>query len=87
MFAGDNANVKIQMPNHMYSVVVDRFGKDNIWIADKSKDTFTVRVKVNVTDTFYGWLVSLGRDIKVLSPEDVVTEYKKLLEDLVASHS
>ena len=71
------------MPNNMYSVLIDRFGKENVWITEKNKDTFTARVSVDVSDTFFGWVVGLGRGIKIVSPEDVVEKYNKLLGDLL----
>ena len=83
MFSGERTNVKISMPNNMYSVLIDRFGKENVWITEKNKDTFTARVSVDVSDTFFGWVVGLGRGIKIVSPEDVVEKYNKLLGDLL----
>ena len=62
-------------------VVIDRFGK-NVPLRPDGETHFIARVKVAVSEQFYGWLNGLGRDVQILSPEAVVKEYRELLRDL-----
>lgn len=75
MFTGHEQNVKIQFDNKLIGVVIDRFGKD-IMIIPKDENTFTVNVKVSVSNMFFGWIIGLGNGAKILGPENVVEKLK-----------
>lgn len=72
----------LQMKNELAGVLLDRFGKD-IPIRRENEDSFTVRLTVNVSQQFYGWLAGLGKDVKLVAPQNLQEEYKQyLLENL-----
>ena len=81
MFGGSEETVRIRFPNKYVGVVIDRFGKDAALRPDGS-DGFIARAVVAVSEQFYGWITGLGREVKILSPDWVVEEYKSLLKDL-----
>lgn len=64
-------------------VIIDRFGKD-IMLIPADENHFTVNVDVHVSKQFLGWVFSLGEQVKILSPEEVVEqmqgEVKRLVE-------
>lgn len=62
----------------MMKVIIDRFGKD-VKTAPNSDGGFTVDVSVSISPTFFGWLFSFEGKIKLISPQFVIDEYKKLL--------
>lgn len=46
------------------------------------EEHFNVNVDVHVSRQFLGWVFSLGEDIKIVGPEDVVEQIKIELECL-----
>lgn len=81
MFTGNEQNVKIEFDNKFVGVVLDRFGKD-VMIIPNSESTFTINVTVNVSNMFFGWIIGLGKGVKILSPESVVEQLKEEIKRL-----
>lgn len=78
MFTGEPENVELEFDNSFIGVVLDRFGKD-VMVINKG-DKFRVHVDVNLSDQFFGWILSLNEGVQIVGPENVVEEYKKVLE-------
>ena len=82
MFGGKEETVKMYVKNDLAGVIIDRFGKDVMLIPADDRH-FTVNVNVHVSKQFLGWVFSLGEDIKIVEPEDVVnlmrTEVKRVM--------
>lgn len=79
MFGGEEKTVKLQFKNKLIGVVVDRFGTDVI-ISRNDEDSFTAEIKVMVSPQFLAWVFGLGEDVKILSPDDVVKQFKKQIK-------
>ena len=79
MYQGTKTLVKIQFANPMVGVFIDRFGKD-ISIRKVDDEHSEINVNVNVSPQFFGWIFSLGKDVKVAGPSEVVEEMKKEAE-------
>ena len=60
----------------MVGVFIDRFGKD-ITIRKIDDGHCEINVNVNVSPQFFGWIFSLGKDVKVVGPSEVVEEMLK----------
>ena len=75
MYHGDVKKVKIQFPNDMCGIFIDRFGKEVI-MRPVDNDNSEVIVDVAVSSQFFGWIFSLGNRVKVTSPEDVVEQMR-----------
>ncbi|MBQ8109270.1 MAG: WYL domain-containing protein [Clostridia bacterium] len=71
MFTGEEATVTLEAENHMVGVVIDRFGKD-ISITPMDGSRFRATVEVAISPQFIGWVVGLGRSIRVVAPDSVV---------------
>ena len=80
MFGGEVEKVKILFPNDLAGVFIDRFGKD-IMIVPKGKDYSTVSVSVAVSRQFFGWIIGLGKEVKILAPQHVVENMRQVLAD------
>ena len=82
MYQGQKAKVKIQFANYMCGVFIDRFGKDISFrpIDDEHSD---LHVDVNVSPQFFGWIFSLGKDVKVTGPSEVVERMKVLAREFL----
>lgn len=85
MFGGKPETVTLEMKNNLVNVLIDRFG-DSIHITPKTQDTFSVRLEVQISPTFWGWLFQFGDEAKVLSPEWVVNEANANLKKMLKSY-
>lgn len=85
MFGGKEETVKLLVENRLAGVIIDRFGKSVMMIP--ADDThFTVNVSVMVSSQFLGWIFSLGEQVKILGPEEVVEQMKKEGERLLRQY-
>ncbi len=81
MFAGDETKVTIEAENRLVSVFIDRFGKDII-IAPIDENHFRTTVTVAVSKQFFGWILGIDGDVRVVAPDSVVKQIKAELERL-----
>lgn len=81
MFGGKEQKVKLLVQNELAGVIIDRFGKD-IMMIPKDEKHFTVNVDVRVSNQFLGWVFSLGNEVKIISPDEVVEQMKREVERL-----
>ena len=79
MFAGDETKVTIEAENRLVSVFIDRFGKDII-IAPIDDDHFRTTVTVAVSKQFFGWIMGIDGDVRVVAPDSVVKQIKSEIE-------
>lgn len=85
MYGGEEQSVKLEFENRLVGVVIDRFGKDII-IAPTGDNHFTIKVDVAVSDQFLGWVFALGDGAKILGPENVVEQMKKLAKNAIEKY-
>lgn len=86
MFGGEIRRVHIEFPSEKVGIFIDRFGKD-ITIREAGQDRSRISVDVAVSLQFFGWIFSLGSDVKVTGPDDVVNLYKTELQKSISSYS
>ena len=77
MFGGELQTVTLLCKNEMSNVILDQFGR-NTKLTRVDKDYFDVSVEVAVSDQFFGWVVALGDKVKIVGPQDVVQQMKKI---------
>ena len=75
MYGGKEQKVKLWVKNDLAGVIIDRFGKD-IMMIPADEEHFTVNVDVRVSRQFLGWVFSLGENIKIAGPEEVVEQMR-----------
>jgi len=85
MFGGEETEVKLRIHNKLIGVVIDRFGKDVMMIADDD-DYFTVKVNVALSPVFYGWLFQFGKRCQVVAPQGLKAELKKWTEEFLKTN-
>ncbi len=85
MYAGDETKVTIEAENRLVSVFIDRFGKDII-IAPIDDDHFRTTVTVAVSKQFFGWIMAIDGDVKVVAPDSVVRQIKEEIERLAEKY-
>lgn len=86
MYRGNLTRVHIQFPDGMCGVFLDRFGKD-ISFRKVDEGHSTVAVEVAVSPQFFGWIFSLGKDVKVTGPDEVVEQMRDYVENLRKNYS
>ena len=85
MFGGKEQTVKLLVHNKLAGVIIDRFGKNVIMIPTDGEH-FNVNVDVHVSRQFLGWVFSLGEDIKIVGPEDVVEQMRREVKRLLKQY-
>lgn len=78
MFGGKPERVTLSCENRLANVIIDRFGSDIVVYNDG--DRFRTTVQVVKSPVFYGWVMSFGGDVEIISPENVKNEYFELLK-------
>ena len=76
MFAGEQISVTMVVRNDLVGVILDRFGKDII-VIPYDDDHIKTTVNVAVSPQFFGWIMSFGTGIKIISPDTVVEQIKE----------
>lgn len=79
MFGGKVQSIKLRVDSDLMGVITDKFGK-NIIIKKIDKDIFEVTVEIAVSPQFFGWVTSFSGKIKIISPDDVVDDFKNHLK-------
>lgn len=86
MFNGEIKKVTIEFPDDMCGIFIDRFGKDISFRRSGSGRSSTA-VEVAVSPQFFGWIMSLGPDVKIIKPDDVVEQIAKAAKRFASNYS
>ena len=79
MFGGEVEHVTMVFQNRMMGVVIDRFGKDVVVLKENDRH---FRITVAVSNQFFGWVVGLGKAVRIEAPEAVKNEFKEFLKSI-----
>lgn len=82
MFGGEEKEVTIRFTNDLLDVVVDRFGSYGATYIPADKNHFNVHLKVEVSNMFYSWICGFRKKATIISPPDVVEDFKTFLADI-----
>ena len=81
MYSGDEYLIRLQCQNKIADYIIDKFGKDTMLIPVDEKH-FIVDVFVEISPPFFAWIATFGKQIKILSPDPVVAEMKKFINNV-----
>lgn len=84
MFAGEPNVVRLRAPARMAGVMVDRFGAEVAMRPDG--DDILVRVSVEVSPQFFGWITGLGGNVTIDSPAEVRMQYQDYLKKIMEKY-
>ena len=76
MYGGQQVDVVQEFDDKLIGVVYDKFGEDTKMIRS-GENKCIATVKVQISPVFWGWLFQFAGQMKILSPETVITDYKK----------
>lgn len=84
MYSGKNKRVTLRFINKHLDTMIDRFGKDHNYVLyKKDDDTHSLAyVNVDISNQFFGWLLGFGKEVKIISPLDVVEDFKAYLDKI-----
>ena len=85
MYSGKKTRVHIQFPNNMCGVFIDRFGKE-VSFRKVDEDNSSVAVDVAISPQFFGWIFSLGREVKVVGPDEVVDQMRMAADEFARNY-
>lgn len=83
MFLGKEYMVHFRCDNSLSGAMFDRFG-DDLRIEEYG-DYFEFYAPVHISVRFFGWVFGFDGGLKILSPENVVKEYRKQIEKVINS--
>lgn len=86
MYSGETVTVTLKVQNNLIGAIIDQYGKQTEVIPCDDKH-FSVRLSVQTSPTFYGWLFTFSDQIKILSPQSVIDEYKARLKLNIDHHA
>lgn len=79
MYGGKEYNVKIRFRNELADAAIDQFGKD-VMMMPVDEDHFTITVPIEVSPTFFAWVTTFGRRVKILEPAPVVEKMREFIK-------
>ena len=85
MYHGEKTKVCIKFANHMCGVFIDRFGKDTLFRKTDENHSELI-ADVNVSPQFFGWIFSLGNDVEIVSPKEVVNELREYTKKFIMKY-
>ena len=85
MYRGEKTKVCIKFANHMCGVFIDRFGKDTLFRKTDENHSELI-ADVNVSPQFFGWIFSLGNDVEIVSPKEVVNELREYTKKFIMKY-
>lgn len=84
MYGGTDVEVVLKCKNTLAGVILDRFGTD-VMMIPVDEDHFKVKLLISVSPQFFGWITGIGKDMKILGPENVKAEYRSYLQQILDS--
>ncbi|MCR5098698.1 MAG: WYL domain-containing protein [Lachnospiraceae bacterium] len=86
MYGGIEKSLHIRFRDELVGVMIDRFGKD-ILIHPAAEPGFSeTHVNVAVSNQFFGWMFGIGEDVEIIAPEDVRSDFEKLLKSVAGRY-
>lgn len=85
MFAGQDESVALSVDKSLANVIFDTFSKD-VLISQSDEQSFTIHVKVSISDPFVAWIMQFQGKVKVLSPESLIEKIKKQAQTVLSQY-
>ena len=79
MYGGKEYDVRIRFRNELADAVIDQFGKD-IQMFAVDEEHFTITAPIEVSPTFFAWIATFGRRVKIIDPEPVVAKMRDFIQ-------
>ena len=84
MYNGERKQVELICDNDLMDTIIDKFGKD-VDVSVYDDDSFKATVTTSVGNVFYSWIFGFGGRVYINSPEDVKSDFSKMVAAAAAS--
>ena len=84
MYGGDLADVVLEFNESLIGVVHDKFGERTKMIRT-AQGKCVASVQVQISPTFWGWLFQFVGEMRIISPDYLMEEYKRKAKDALES--
>lgn len=81
MFSGKAEKVTLEFSKDLIDVIFDKFGEKTT-IVELENGNYETKVKVAVSDQFFGTLLGLGTRIRLTAPESIVQNFKDYVQSI-----
>lgn len=78
MCGGEEQDVELQFNSDIIDDIFDKFGED-VSIIKIDDDTYRVRIPIQVSKTFFAWVVGSQGKLRILSPQNVCEEFTEFV--------
>lgn len=78
MFGGEEQEVDLQFDSAMLDDVFDKFGEE-VNIVKVEDTTYRLKVPIQVSKTFFAWVVGTQGKMKILAPQTVCDQFKEFV--------
>ncbi len=85
MYSGEAVMVRLRCASRFASDVQDQFGSSLV-VRSSNDEYFECSVKVVISRLFFSWLLKYGDGIRILSPDSVIEEYKKVCLEVIGQY-
>lgn len=85
MFGGELEKVTVQFDKELLSDVYDKFGTD-IQIHKSNDGTLTTTIEVQVSKTFFLWVVGTLGKVKIIEPSQVVEKFASFVKQITDNY-
>lgn len=81
MYGGPLEKIVLEFDKKLIGAIFDRFGESTNMI-DAGMNKCIATLQVQVSPTFWGWLFQFGDQMRILSPDSAISEYRRLSESV-----
>ena len=78
MYTGEECTATLQFDDSLIGVVYDKFGEDTV-MKRVDESTITAEVTIQISPTFWGWLLQFPGKMKILAPEELIRQEREWL--------
>lgn len=82
MFGGQLEDVVLEFDRKLTGVVYDKFG-EGVKMIPSGGNKCIATLKVRISPTFWGWLFQFGKQMQVISPANIVEDYRQMITSLL----
>lgn len=88
MFTGEEVSVLVEAPDNLAGVFIERFGDSvSIFPNFQRKHHFVAKINVYISPQFYGWLLGLGKGVRIISPEHIKKDFIENLKSVITENN
>ena len=82
MYGGQPVDLVVEFDDKLIGTVYDKLGEGTKMIRT-NEHKCVATVKVQISPTFWGWLFQFGKQMRILSPINLIDEYTTMVSELM----